>query len=113
SHVEALRRLEREAADRLSGLDTRSFDWLTAEARKAADIVGDPRALEDEDGLRRCRNATRPIRRLCATAARMLVEILDKHAAGPSPDYDRPAFAAAMTECERLLELRPLGSALR
>ena len=39
--VEAMRRLERETADRLVGLDTRPYAWLLEQARKAA--IGDCR----------------------------------------------------------------------
>src|SRR5215831_14598537 len=35
-HVETLRALERETTDRLKGLDTRTFDYLAAQARAAS-----------------------------------------------------------------------------
>ena len=73
--------IEHEASDRLKGLDSRPFDFLLGEARKTAAIIADPAALKDEEDRERCRNATRPIRKICAGAAQALVEILDKHVA--------------------------------
>jgi hypothetical protein len=113
SHVAALQRFEHEAADRLKGLDSRPFEALRDEARRTAAIIGDPKALADEEELKRCRNATHPIRKICADAALMLTDILDKYAASPKPDYDKPRYAAAMAECEMLMDLKPLKSAIR
>jgi hypothetical protein len=111
--VALLQRLEHEASDRLKGLDSRPFEFLRDEARKTTAIVADPAALKLEEGLARCRNATQPIRKLCAGAAQLLVDILDKHVAGPKPDYDKPQYAAAIAECEKLMDLKPLKSAIR
>ena len=82
-----LRRYELEAADRLKGLDTRPFEYMRDEARKATSVIADPDRLKDEETLHRCRNATRPIRKICAGAAQALVDILDRHVANPKPDY--------------------------
>ena len=49
--VQALRALEREAADRLKGLDTRPFDYLLDQARAAAGAIGEKDALAAEEGL--------------------------------------------------------------
>jgi hypothetical protein len=106
-------RLEHEASDRLKGLDTRPFDILRDEARKVMTVVGDPLMLKDEEGLERCRNATKPIRKICADAGGLLATIVEKHAAEPKPDYDRPQYAAAIAECEKLLDLKPLKSLIR
>ena len=38
--IEGLRMIEREAADRLVGLDTRPFPFLAGDARKAAEALG-------------------------------------------------------------------------
>src|SRR6266478_4172263 len=55
--VDALRRLEREADDRLRGLDTRTYPFLADQARKAADLMADAKMLENEEaGAKRCRN---------------------------------------------------------
>src|SRR5436853_2644683 len=86
SHVAALQRYEHEASDRLKGLDSRPFDFLRDEAKKTAAIIGEPKALADEEDLKRCLNATRPIRKLCAEAAQMLVDVLEKHVADPKAD---------------------------
>ena len=56
--VEAVRLVEREAADRLVGLDTRPWPYLVEQAR-AASVIGEPRVLQDEDGLDRCPDAVR------------------------------------------------------
>jgi hypothetical protein len=113
SHVAALQRLEFEASDRLKGLDSRPFDFLLGEARKTTTIIADPVALKDEEGLERCRNRTTPIRKICATAAEKLVDILDKHVKAEKPDYDRIAFAQAAEACEKQMDLKPLRSAIR
>ena len=113
SHVAALQRLEFEASDRLKGLDSRPFDFLTGEARKTAAIIADPAALKDEEDLERCRNSTVPIRKICAGAAQALVEILDKHVASPKPEYDKAQYAAAMAACEKQMSLKALKSVIR
>src|SRR5687768_23176 len=112
THVAALQRYEHEASDRLKGLDSRPFEFLRDEVRKTAAIVGDPKALADEDDLKRCRNATRPIRKICADAAQTLVEVLEKHVTAPKPEYDKVKYAGAMAECEKLMDLKPLKSVI-
>jgi hypothetical protein len=112
-HVAALQRIEHETADRLKGLDSRPFDFLLGEARKAGTVIADPVALKDEEELVRCRNATQAIRKICAGAAQGLIDILGKHVASPKPEYDKPQYAAAMAECEKLMGLKPLKSAIR
>jgi hypothetical protein len=113
THVAALQRYEHEASDRLKGLDSRPFDLLRDEVKKTAAIVGEPKALAGEEELKRCRNATQPIRKICADAAQVLVEILEKHVSNSKPDYDKPRYATAMAECEKLIGLKPLKSVLR
>jgi hypothetical protein len=113
THVAALQRNEHEASDRLKGLDSRPFEVLRDAAKKTAAIIGEPKALVDEEELKRCRNATQPIRKICAGAAQLLVEILDKHVADSKPEFDRPRYASAMAECEKLMDLKPLRSAIR
>lgn len=113
AHVAALLRIEHEASDRIKGLDSRPFDVLLGEARKTMAIVAAPAALEDEKTLERCRNATRPIRKLCADAGQMLVDILDKHMASEKPEYDRPRYALLMAECAKAMDLKPLKSLIR
>ena len=113
AHVAALQRLEHEAADRTKGLDTRPFEVLRDEARKTTAIVADPAALKDEEDLERCRNRTFPIRKICAGAAQALVDILDKHVAAAKPAYDKPPYAEAMANCEKLMDLKSLKSAIR
>jgi hypothetical protein len=113
NHVAALQRTEHEASDRLKGLDSRPFEFLREESRKTAAIIGDPKTLADEEDLKRCRNATRPIRKICAEAAEMLLDILEKHVADAKADYDKPRYAIAITECEKLMGLKPLKSVIR
>jgi hypothetical protein len=112
-HVAALQRYEHEASDRLKGFDSRPLEFLRDEAKKTAAIVGEPKALADEEDLKRCRNATQPIRRICADAAQLFVDILEMHIADSKPDYDKPRYATAMAECEKLMDLKPLKSAIR
>ena len=113
THVAALQRTEHEASDRLKGLDSRPFDFLRDEAKKTAAMIGEPKALADEEELKRCRNATRPIRKICAEAAQMLLDVLERHVADAKAEYDRPRYAAAIGECEKLMDLKPLTSAVR
>jgi hypothetical protein len=108
-----LRRYEIEASDRLKGLDTRPFAFLRDESRKVVATIADPAALKDEEELSRCRNATSPIRRICADATQMLLDILDRHVASGRPDYDKASYASAIADCEKHLDLKPLKTILR
>ena len=111
--VSALQRVEHEASDRLKGLDTRPFEVLRDEAKKTATAIAEPKGLADEESLKRCRNATQPIRRICADAAQLLVEILVKHAAESKPDYDKARYASAIAECEKLMKAKLMKSLIR
>src|ERR1700722_11058196 len=111
--VEALRLIEREAADRLSGLDTRPFPFLVGQARGAADAIGEPRALEDEDGLDRCPDAVPRVRRVCASAALALAGALEEQARGAASQISKQIYGQAMAICEGLMGLTPLRTALR
>ena len=111
--VTALQRLEHEASDRLKGLDSRPFAFLRDEVKKITAIIADPAALKDEEELKGCRNATLPIRKLCADAAQALVDILDKHVADPKPAYDKPQYASVAAACEDWMHLKLLRSVIR
>ena len=111
--VAALRRIEHEASDRLKGLDSRPFEVLRDEVRKTTAVIGNPGALKFEELLKGCRNWTAPVRKICADAGQMLADILDKYVAAPKPDYDKAVYAAAAKECERLMDVKPLASAIR
>lgn len=111
--VATLRRVEHEASDRLKGLDTRPFEVLRDDAMKISAVIGPPDILKLEETLKRCRNWTAPVHKICADAGQMLAEILGKHAAAPKPDYDKAAYAAAIGECEKLMGVKPLASAIR
>jgi hypothetical protein len=110
--VAAMQRLEHEASDRSKGLDSRPFDFLLGEARKAAAIIADP-TLQGAGGSKDCRDPAHPVRRICRDAAQAWVEVLEKYVAGPKPDYDRPRFAATVEDCEKLMNLKPLKSVIR
>ena len=139
--VEAMRRLERETADRLVGLDTRPYAWLLEQARKAESEIAVPALLEAERSLDRCRNNIRPLRAGCASAASALVRVIEEIiAAEAKPDKKpdvkkddsqrdrqddtkddkknagseaRKAFAQVMPICERAVSLAPLDTTLR
>jgi hypothetical protein len=108
-----LRRYELEAADRLKGLDSRPFSFMRDEAKKAAASIADPAKLKAEEALERCARPTKPIRKICAGSAQLLVDILEKHVASEKPDYDKPQYATAMAACETLIRLKPLETRLR
>ena len=111
--VEALRLIEREAADRLSGLDTRPLPYLIGRARAAADVVGEMRALRDEDGLDRCPDAVPHVRRVCASAALALAGALEEEAAGATTKISKQIYGQAMAICESFMGLAPLHTAWR
>jgi hypothetical protein len=111
--VEALRMVEREAADRMQGLDTRPYAYLAGQARAAADAIGEARALADEDDLEKCPAAVPHVRRVCATAARALAFALDEQASGLASQISRQIFAQAMLICEGLISLSPLRTPYR
>jgi hypothetical protein len=111
--VEALRMVEREAADRTKGLDTRPYQYLAGQARAAAEAIGEARALEDEDELAKCPAAVSHVRRVCATAARALALALDEQAAGAPSQISRQIYGQAMPICEGLISLSPLRTPLR
>jgi hypothetical protein len=111
--VEALRLIEREAADRIVGLDSRTFDYLAGQARATADVIADQRALAAEEGLARCRNYVRPVRTICRSAAVVLAKAIEEQAAGAASKASKQAYAEAMTSCEQGMGLTPLKTALR
>jgi hypothetical protein len=110
--IATMQRLEHEASDRQKGLDSRPFGFLAGEARKAAAIIADP-ALQGAGGPKECRDPAQPVRRICLDAAQAWVEVFEKYAAGPKPDYDRQRFAATVADCEKLMDLKPLKSVIR
>jgi hypothetical protein len=111
--IEALRLVEREAADRLIGLDTRPWPHLVGQARAAAGAIGEPRALQDEDGLDRCPEAVPHVRRVCITAALSLAGALEEQAAGPASQISKQIYAQAMVICEGFMGLAPLRTPWR
>ncbi len=113
ARVEALRRIEREAADRMLGLDTRSYDWLLAQAQTAEAAIADPALLAAEDALKRCRNFIMPVRRDCAVAAGGLARLIGELVAGAASNEAMMAYAQTMPHCERFVGLASLDTALR
>jgi hypothetical protein len=111
--VEALRNIEREAADRIAGLDTRPYDHLLGLARATTAIIADRFGLEQEDELTRCRNYIAPVRRTCAVAAQALVVVIEEQAKTAASKGAKDAYAGAMAPCERFMRFEPLRTALR
>jgi hypothetical protein len=112
-HVEALRLIEREATDRIAGLDTRPYELIAADARKVAEVIADKKALAEEDELSRCRNHVPSVRRTCAAAAQALVSLIVEQEAGAATKPTKEAYAQAMPQCERWMSLPPLKTAFR
>jgi hypothetical protein len=111
--VEAVRLTEREAADRLIGLDTRPWSYLAGQARAAANVIGEARALREEDGLDRCPDAVPRVRRVCATAGLALAGVLEEQGVGAASQISKQIYAQAMAVCEGLIGLTPLRTSLR
>ena len=111
--IEALRLIEREAADRLKGLDTRPFSYLVAQANSAAGQIGEARALEQEDGLDRCPEAVPHVRRVCMSAALALADLLAQQATGIVSPISRQTYAQAIAICESLIGLPALQTLWR
>src|SRR5262245_19045612 len=109
-HVETLRALERETTDRLKGLDTRTFDYLAAQARAATGAIADKDA---EETLSRCRESIPPVRRVCAEAAQALVSMIDEQAAGAATTASKQLYAQAMPRCERWMGFAPFITVFR
>jgi|SRR5690242_11305790 hypothetical protein len=113
NRIEALRMIEREAADRLLGLDTRTFPFLAGEARKLAETIASADALKEEDELKRCPAAVPPVRRICRSAAERLGTVLDVQDTGTATIELKQSYAEPMTRCEGLVGLQPLKSTIR
>jgi hypothetical protein len=111
--VEALRRIEREAADRGAGLDTRPYEWLLDQARAAESAIAVPSLLAAEDELERCRNSITRVRRGCAGAAAALVRVIEELVADKASRERRLAYAQVMPHCERWMSLAPLKTTFR
>jgi hypothetical protein len=121
--VQALRALEREAADRLKGLDSRPFDYLLDQARAAAGAIGEKDALAAEEGLSRCPQSIPPVRRVCTEAAHALVSLIEQQTAGSATTQAKDAeakqaeakqvYSRTMPQCERWMEFAPLVTVFR
>lgn len=111
--VESLRAIEREATDRLKGLDTRTFDYLAAQAHAAADAIGAVKLLRLEAALARCRVPPRPLRRVCGDAGNALARLMDQQAGRGTAAGVKQAYGAAMPKCEGFLALAPLATIFR
>jgi hypothetical protein len=112
-HVETMRALEREAADRLKGLDTRTFDYLLGQTRAVARVIADKDALAAEEELSRCRESIPPVRRVCAEAAQALVSVIEEQLAGGATKASKQSYAQAMPRCERWMDFPPLNTVFR
>jgi hypothetical protein len=114
TRVEAMRRIEREAADRLTGLDTRPYQWLLDQARAAEAAIAVPALVAaEEEALKRCRISIKPLRRDCAIGAAALVRVIGELVAGDATNEAKMALAQTMPPCERVAGLKPLDTALR
>jgi hypothetical protein len=112
-HVETMRALEREAADRLKGLDTRTFDYLLGQTRAVARVIADKDALAAEEELSRCSESIPPVRRVCAEAAQALTSLIEARAAGTADKAPKQLYAQAMPQCERWMDFPPLNTLFR
>lgn len=114
TQAEAMRKIELEAADRIKGLDTRPYEWLLEQTRAAEKAIAVPALLKAEDALlERCRNAIKPVRRVCAAAAAALTDVIGELAVGAPGKASKQLYLQTMSQCERWLSLAPLQTALR
>jgi hypothetical protein len=113
SRVEALRLTEREASDRLIGLDTRPFPYLAGQARAAAAAIAEAKALQEEDELLRCPEPVPHVRRVCAMAALALAGAIEEQAGGGAISSSKRSYAEAMGICEGLVGLKSLPTGFR
>jgi len=113
NRIESLRMIEREAADRLLGLDTRTFPFLAGEARRLGDVIASPKMLKDEDDLKRCRIAVPPVRRICRSAAEGLTTLLEAQESGAVTAELKQTYADPMRQCEGFMGLQPLKTTIR
>jgi hypothetical protein len=115
--VDALRALEREAADRLVGLDTHTFDYLIGRVRAVIEDLSDSKRLKFEIPVKSCVDNVEQTRQQCAVAAQALLRVLELIAVEPrdgSGDKDaRQNYAAMMPTCERPFGLKPVPTGLR
>jgi hypothetical protein len=111
--VEALRLVEREAADRIIGLDTRPFAYLVGQARATADVIADQNALAAEERLSQCRNHVPAVRTICRGAALALAKAVEEQAAGAASRASKQSYAEAIASCEQWIGLPPLKTAFR
>jgi hypothetical protein len=112
--LEALRRLEREADDRLRGLDTRTYPFLAGEASKQADLIADAKMLDNEEaGTKACRNAVPMVRAMCRAAALAFAAAIDDEEKGEANKDNRKAYGEAMGACEQSMGLGPLNTPWR
>jgi hypothetical protein len=113
SRVEALRRIEREAADRIAGLDTRPYEWLLEQAKAGEAAIAVPTLLAAEEALGRCRNFIQPVRMSCALGAAALVRVIGELVAGEATAEAKMAYAQVMPKCEQALKIKSIETTLR
>ena len=112
-HVEALRALEQETADRIKGFDTRPFSYLLARARAAAASISDKDALAAEEALSQCPQAIPPVRRVCSQAAQALTSLIEEEETGAASAQSKQIYAQTMPRCEQWMNFAPLATVFR
>ena len=113
SAVEALRLVEREAVDRIIGLDTRPYPYLAAQAQGLAEVLADAKVLAAEQELTQCGNPVVPVRSLCREAALALARLIEEQATRVASDPSKRSYTQNMGQCQRSMNLAPLKTAFR
>jgi hypothetical protein len=112
ARVAAMHLIEREAADRSVGLDTRPYEWLLEQVRAAETAILVPEHLAAEDKLlERCR--VPPLRRTCAIGSAALLRVIKDLQAGRDTNEARMTLAQTMPHCERIVGLASPTTSLR
>jgi hypothetical protein len=112
ARVAAMHLIEREAADRSVGLDTRPYEWLLDQARVAEKAIHVPELVAaEEELLKRC--FVPPLRTSCAIGSAALVRVIEDLKAGRDTNEAKMALAQTMPHCERIVGLAPVNTSLR
>src|SRR5262249_45960181 len=121
-HVETMRALEREEADRLKGLDTRTLDYLIVQTRAisthaqrpvGAEVLRQNNACAAKEEYSGVSKRIPPVRRVCEEAVKAWASLIEARPAGTADKAPKQLYAQAMPQCERWMDFPPLNTVFR